>query len=732
VVPAVLVLAVPVLAWTVADAEPPAAPPPCDPASTTVESTSTSTTTTTTTIAPPVIEETTTTVAETTTTTTSTTTTTTAVPRPDSCATTTTPAPMPPESTATVAPSSSIGETTTTITGGAASSEVPTTTAPAPAPPPLAAPAPGPAEARPPAAAPASGPAVSPVPIPETIPPGEPSPPESTAPVPPPAPVEPPAPGPAPAEPAPAEPAPEDIESVPVVEQPRSAGGRSVAPSGVSDVGTVRPVVFPVAGPVRYGNDFGVCRDGCRRQHRGNDLIGDRLQPLVAMRDGVVDRLLDHPTAGFGVVIRDAEGWEYHQYHMNNDTPASDDGLDDGTWRFGAGIAVGARVVAGQVIGWMGDSGNSEGSVPHTHVEIHMPTGEAINPYWSLRAAQRDVNCGLTALAAPVPVYHPSLVRVTDAQFLGDGWSSPELLAELPGAWTALPLTGGRPTSDDVSARMWIGPDGFTPVDVAAAGVGDRRYDDHDCTRPEPASTVAPVIAVATAGIATTAGPPVSPVPIPADLGAILATIRAMETGGNYRTQITSSTASGAYAFLDGSWDGYGGYRRARDAPPAVQDAKAAWLARYILDKNNGDVTTIPVSWYIGHVPRGAEWDTVPPVGANVLTPREYQARWMAMYAKVLGTPELWVTGTGSWAPAGPVCRTTLIDLAAPGQPPAYGLTQVGAFADDGTGRAVPAAGDPCDPNRPVPAPPPPPPAPTPPTPPTTTIPNIALRSRLG
>ena len=41
----------------------------------------------------------------------------------------------------------------------------------------------------------------------------------------------------------------------------------------------------------------------------------------------------------------------------------------------------------------MGDSGNSEGSVPHVHVEIHTPDGQAVNPYWSLRAAQRAVNC---------------------------------------------------------------------------------------------------------------------------------------------------------------------------------------------------------------------------------------------------------------------------------------------------------------------------------------------------
>ena len=56
---------------------------------------------------------------------------------------------------------------------------------------------------------------------------------------------------------------------------------------------------------------------------------------------------------------------------------------------------------------------------------------------------------------------------------------------------------------------------------------------------------------------------------MPVEIGAILATIRAMESGGDYTVQVTTSTASGAYGFLDSSWGGYGGYWRARDAPPS-------------------------------------------------------------------------------------------------------------------------------------------------------------------
>ena len=374
-------------------------------------------------------------------------------------------------------------------------------------------------------------------------------------------------------------PPPEDIESDLVAPPEEAGSGQIVVPAGAIDTGQLRPITFPVAGPISYGNDWGACRDGCARAHKGNDLIGDRLQPLLAMHDGVVDRLLDHPTAGLGVVIRDDEGWEYHLYHVNNDSPGSDDGADDGTWSVAEGITPGVRVTAGQLVAWMGDSGNSEGSVPHAHVEIHRPDGVAINPFWSLRRAQRDVNCA-------VPTSDPAPDVTVDPEWLASAWSE----AVLPEGWRPLELTGGQPGSGTTSARVWVHPGGFTPVDTASLLVGDPRYDAGvDCTQPAPADV-----------------PPIS-----AELGAILATIRAMESGGNYTVSITTSTASGAYAFLDTSWGGYGGYARAKDAPPEVQDAKAAEHAVAILARNGGDVSTIPVSWYIGHVPVGAEWDTI-------------------------------------------------------------------------------------------------------------------------
>ena len=48
---------------------------------------------------------------------------------------------------------------------------------------------------------------------------------------------------------------------------------------------------------------------------------------------------------------------------------------------------------AGQVIAYMGDSGNAEGSVPHLHFEIRQPDGTPMNPYHSLVAAQERQTC---------------------------------------------------------------------------------------------------------------------------------------------------------------------------------------------------------------------------------------------------------------------------------------------------------------------------------------------------
>ena len=68
---------------------------------------------------------------------------------------------------------------------------------------------------------------------------------------------------------------------------------------------------------------------------------------------------------------------------------------------------------------------------------------------------------------------------------------------------------------------------------------------------------------------------------------SLLAQIAQNESGGNYSATNPASTASGAYQFVDDTWQwvaqktGVGmQYASAADAPPAVQDTNALWLLR--------------------------------------------------------------------------------------------------------------------------------------------------------
>lgn len=119
--------------------------------------------------------------------------------------------------------------------------------------------------------------------------------------------------------------------------------------------------------------------------------------------------------------------------------------------------------------------------------------------------------------------------------------------------------------------------------------------------------------------------PPTCSATVPSSMAAVLATIRELESGGDYQARASGSSASGAYQFLDSTWDSYGGYPSAWLAPPEVQGAKATASVTAILDAHDGDVSAVPVVWYLGHLPAdgSSEWDTVPaPSAGNALTPR--------------------------------------------------------------------------------------------------------------
>ncbi len=170
----------------------------------------------------------------------------------------------------------------------------------------------------------------------------------------------------------------------------------------------IRPIVFPTLGSSSYYDGWGDYRgDIATHFHIGVDILGSKLQPLVAVTNGQISHIVqNHVTAGWGLVITDDEGWDYRYYHMNNDTPGTDDASNTARWRFAPGITEGSRVVAGQLIGYMGDSGDSEATT-HVHFEIHRPDGTPVNPFPSVRAAEKGTRCNPVKGLGDMPNFVP-------------------------------------------------------------------------------------------------------------------------------------------------------------------------------------------------------------------------------------------------------------------------------------------------------------------------------------
>ncbi len=147
--------------------------------------------------------------------------------------------------------------------------------------------------------------------------------------------------------------------------------------------------------------------------------------------------------------------------------------------------------------------------------------------------------------------------------------------------------------------------------------------------------------------------------PQPANLDAITATIRHLESGNRYSESAHSVNAgypaasgnpSGAYQFLATTWNNYGGYPEAWQAPPAIQDRRALDDINRILTRF-GSVDYVPVAWYVGdggaNNVRTGEWPLsyLPNPAYNTITIGDYQTKWLDHY-RTIALPAAGVTPT--------------------------------------------------------------------------------------
>jgi hypothetical protein len=144
-----------------------------------------------------------------------------------------------------------------------------------------------------------------------------------------------------------------------------------------------------VLGTVQFTDDYGAPRS--QGAHEGIDILAPRHAYALAAEAGRVRFYTGSGRAGCMLYLDGKSGTTYYYIHLNNDLgPGNDNrgGCTSGV-TFPKGLQTGQRVKAGQLIGFVGDSGDANGIHPHLHFELHPHGGRSTNPYPYLLAAQR-------------------------------------------------------------------------------------------------------------------------------------------------------------------------------------------------------------------------------------------------------------------------------------------------------------------------------------------------------
>lgn len=237
--------------------------------------------------------------------------------------------------------------------------------------------------------------------------------------------------------------------------------------AAVDAVGSTGPVTFPVAGPWDYIDSWGYPRSGGRR-HKGTDVFAPSGTPLVAIESGVVKPDAD-PLGGLVVYLEGGSGNNYYYAHLKAIAPAVVAAGDRGL-----------KVDAGDLVGWVGNSGNAYDTPAHLHIQFATRGYAWQNPYPVLRALAEGVMAArsrgalptldvdlvedldvdeltelLTSGAALSPETEASLDRVTADHLVTSGVLArpvtvvplPELMSRVPPAVDPVPDPSTYPTT---------------------------------------------------------------------------------------------------------------------------------------------------------------------------------------------------------------------------------------------------------------------------------------------
>jgi murein DD-endopeptidase MepM/ murein hydrolase activator NlpD len=170
-------------------------------------------------------------------------------------------------------------------------------------------------------------------------------------------------------------------------------------PPDVTPKLTAGGYVFPVYGLASFIDTFGAFRgDVAGGWHHGDDIFAALGSPLLAVSHGTVFSVGWNRVGGWRLWLRDDRGNEFYYAHLSAYSP----------------LAVnGAIVNAGDVLGFVGNSGDAQGTPFHLHFEVH-PVGllglgydGAVDPTSYLLGWEHLKDVRFDAVSGWTPVAHP-------------------------------------------------------------------------------------------------------------------------------------------------------------------------------------------------------------------------------------------------------------------------------------------------------------------------------------
>jgi murein DD-endopeptidase MepM/ murein hydrolase activator NlpD len=210
------------------------------------------------------------------------------------------------------------------------------------------------------------------------------------------------------------------VSKTPTAPEPTKGSRRGSAPLLQPPVGlqpqlTAGGYVFPVYGPASYGDTYGAFRgDVAGNWHHGDDIFAPLGAPILACADGIVFSVGWNDVGGNRLWLRDDQGNEFYYAHLSAFTPVAQNAR---------------RVKAGDVLGFVGNTGDAQGTPTHLHFEVHpysllfMGYDGAVNPTPYLDAWKhlQDVRfsnvagwLARTGISDPAPKPAAILLQVSD------------------------------------------------------------------------------------------------------------------------------------------------------------------------------------------------------------------------------------------------------------------------------------------------------------------------------